>query len=189
MLRTRISRGRGVRRFKFDPLTKGEIETLQSFPSGAAAHLAQCSCRGGQSHAVLEEIADLLLIALQHGDELTIQPNSDSYAIDIGIGPSNLDAEAALDAEQITTLESAPYSAAAPHASPCVACRRATSQPIEPVTTLAAIALNHGRAVQLLPAAEGRDVSVSIAGKRDEAFDRSSDPVPVDTSAVERAMR
>jgi len=28
MLKTRIPRGRAVRRFKFDPLTGGEIETL-----------------------------------------------------------------------------------------------------------------------------------------------------------------
>ncbi len=39
MLRTRIPRGRGVRRFKFDPLTSGEIQTLQSVPRGADAHL------------------------------------------------------------------------------------------------------------------------------------------------------
>jgi hypothetical protein len=75
VLRTRIPRGRSVRRFKFDPLTEGEIETLQSVPSGAAAHLAQCSCSFGDSHAGesragLAEIADLLQIALQHGHEL-----------------------------------------------------------------------------------------------------------------------
>ncbi len=62
MLTTRIPRGRAVRRFKFDPLTGGEIETLQSVPSGAAAHLAECSCSASESHAgnsraVLAEIA------------------------------------------------------------------------------------------------------------------------------------
>jgi hypothetical protein len=41
MLRTRIPRGRAVRRFKFDPLTRGEIETLQSVRGSVAADLAQ----------------------------------------------------------------------------------------------------------------------------------------------------
>lgn len=192
MLRTRIPRGRGVHRFKFDPLTSGEIETLQSVPSSAATHLAQCSCSAGESHAgnsraVLAEIADLLLIALQHGHELTIQPNSDNYALDIGIGTSALGAEEALGAQEIMTLESAPYSAAGAHASRCVACRCAAPLPIEPVTTLAAIALNHGHAVQLQPATES--LQVTIASERHQAFDRSSDSVRLDTSAVELSMR
>ena len=46
----------------------------------------------------------------EHGHELTIQPNSDNYALDIRIGTSG--AEEALGAEEIMTLESAPYSAA-----------------------------------------------------------------------------
>jgi len=142
MLRTRIPRGRAVRRFKYEPL-----ETLQSVPSGAAAHLAQCGCSFGDSHAgnsraALAEIADLLLIALQHGHELTIQPNSDNYALDIGIGASARGAEEALSAEEIATLESAPYSAAGAHAARCLACRSAVPLPIEPATTLAAIPLS-----------------------------------------------
>jgi hypothetical protein len=40
MLRTRIPRGRTAHRFKFDPLTSGEIKALQSVPSGADAHRA-----------------------------------------------------------------------------------------------------------------------------------------------------
>jgi hypothetical protein len=59
---------------------------------------------------VLAEIVDLLLIALQHGHQLTIQPNSDNYALDISIGTSG--AEEALGAEEIITVKSAPYSAA-----------------------------------------------------------------------------
>jgi hypothetical protein len=39
MLRTRIPRGRAVRRFKFDSLTEREIATLQSVPSGAHERL------------------------------------------------------------------------------------------------------------------------------------------------------
>jgi hypothetical protein len=41
MLRTSIPRGRGVRRFGFLPLTGDEIETLESVPTAAAAHLSQ----------------------------------------------------------------------------------------------------------------------------------------------------
>jgi hypothetical protein len=126
---------------------------------------------------------------LWHGHQLTIQPNSDNYVLDISIGTSALDAENALGTEEIVTLESAPYSAPAEHASRCVSCRCAAPLPIEPVTTLAAIALNHGHTVQLQPAAEGLEVTVTIVPARDEAFDCPPDHAQMDTSAVERAMR
>jgi len=61
--------------------------------------------------------------------------------------------------------------------------------PLEPLLTLAAIALNHGHAVQLQPDAEGPEVTVTIASERHEAFDRPSGPVPLDTSAVQLAMQ
>jgi len=93
---------------------------------------------------VLAEIAELLQIVLRHGHELTIEPNIDNYALDIGIGASALDEEEALGAEEILTLESAPYSAAAAHASRCAACRCSAALPLEPATTRAAISLNHG---------------------------------------------
>ena len=94
MLRTRIPRGRGVRRFAFLPLTGSEIEKLESVPTATAGHLDQCSCgRNGGSRLVLEELADLLLVALQHGHELAIEPNADDYALDIEIGASALGAE------------------------------------------------------------------------------------------------
>jgi len=69
-----------------------------------------------------------------------------------------------------------------------VACRCAAPLPIEPVTTLAAIALNHGHAVQLQPAAEGLEVTVTIASERHEAS-IAVGPVPMDTSAIELAMQ
>ena len=55
--------------------------------------------------------------------------------------------------------------------------------------TLAAIGLNHGHRVQLQPAAEGPEVTVTIANERHETFDRPSGPLRIDTSAVELAMR
>jgi len=180
-----------MRRFKFGALTGREIETFQSVPSSGAAHLAQCSCSAGESHggnsrAVLAEIAELLQITLKHGHELTIEPNIDNYALDIGIGTSAL-AEEALSPEEILTLESAPYAAADAHGSRCEAVRRSTALPLEPVTTRAAIALNHGHAVRLQPAADG--LEVTIASARHEAFDRPSGPARADTSARQLAMR
>ncbi len=60
------------------------------------------------------------------------------------------------------------------HGAMCEACRCAEPLPIEAIMTPAAIALNHGHAVQLQPAAEGPEVTVTIAGERHEAFDRPS---------------
>ena len=188
MLRTKIPRGRGVRRFGFLLLTGDEIETLESVPTAAAAHINSCSCnKNGDSRRVLEEIADLLLVALQHGHELAIQPNADNYALDIDIGTSVLGRDEALGVEEIRAIESAPYSAAK-HGT-CEVCRCAASPPIGPVMILAAIALNHGHAVQLQPDPEGPEVTVTIASARHEAFDRPSGPVALDTSAVQLAIR
>jgi len=190
MLRTRIPRGRGVRRFVFLPLTGPEIEKLESVPTATAGHLDQCSCgRNGGSRLVLEELADLLLVALQHGHELAIEPNADDYALDIEIGASALVAEGALGTKEVTTLESASYAAPSKHRAACEASRCTAPVPLEPVLTLAAIALNHGHAVQLQPDAEGPEVTVTIASERHEAFDRPSGPVPLDTSAVQLAMQ
>jgi hypothetical protein len=186
MLRTKIPRGRGVRRFKFLPLTEAEIEALRSVPSSAGAHMNQCSCgKNGDSRRVLAEIENLLVLALAHGHQLTIQPHANDYACDIDIGTSALSEEEALDVEE---LESAPYSAAN-HGGTCEACRCAELLPIEPILTIAAIGLNHGHAVQLQPADEGPEVIVTIASERHEAFDRPSGPVRIDTSAVQLAMR
>ena len=52
MLRTRIPRGRGVRRFKFDPLIGDEIETLQSVPSSAAEILKEALPRLRRAAAI-----------------------------------------------------------------------------------------------------------------------------------------
>jgi hypothetical protein len=183
VLRTRIPRGRGTRRFKFLPLTERELEALEPTP-----HLARCSCgKNGDSARALAEIEDLLQVTLQHGHELVIEPRADDYALDIGIGSSALGAKKALGTKEITTLESAPYAAPAEHRPVCEICRWAAPLPLGPVMTLAAIALNHGHAVQLQSAAEGLKVTVTI--ERNEAFDRPSGPEKIDTSAVEFAMR
>jgi len=167
MLRTKIPRGRGVRRFGFLLLTGDEIETLESVPTAAAAHINSCSCnKNGDSRRVLEEIADLLLVALQHGHELAIQPNADNYALDIDIGTSVLGREEALGAEEIRAIESAPYSAAK-HGT-CEVCRGAASLPIGPLMTLAAIPLNHGHGLTIRPHVDSDDIEIVIEPKRAE---------------------
>ena len=97
MLKTRIPRGRSVRRFGFLPLTGDEIEKLESVPTAAADHLGQCSCgRNGGSGRVLAELADPRKLALAHGHQLTIRPHVTDYALDIDIGTSVLGGEEAL---------------------------------------------------------------------------------------------
>jgi len=112
MLSTRIPRGRGTRRFRFDPISENEIVRL-STPTGAAAHLGQCSYgRNGDSGRVRAELADLLKLALAHGHQLTIRPHVTDYVVDIDIGTSVLGGEEALGGEEIRAIESASYSTA-----------------------------------------------------------------------------
>jgi len=133
MLRTRIPRGRGVRRFAFLPLTGSEIEKLESVPTATAGHLDQCSCgRNGGSRLVLEELADLLLVALQHGHELAIEPNADDYALDIEIGASALGAEglsARRRSQRSNRLPTPPPPSIARHARRAAAPRQCRSNP------------------------------------------------------------
>jgi hypothetical protein len=131
---------------------------------------------------------DLLCLTLAHGHPLAIRPNADNYALDIEIGTTALDAEEALGVAEIGAIEAAPYSAAM-HGAMCEACRCAEPLRIKAIMPLAAIALNHGHAVQLQPAAEGPEVTVTIASECHEAFDRPSGASRIDTSAVELAMR